>query len=106
VVIIHVHDDHVGGTVTDDGAAAFPTPATLVRPPQPGVAGGARPAQLREPGLATGPDDDVEVALRACRLLIGELVDSGRVLAPPRFAEPFGRLVSEGPAGVGWLPLA
>jgi hypothetical protein len=25
------------------------------------------PAQLREPGLATGPDDDVEVALRARR---------------------------------------
>jgi hypothetical protein len=34
-------------------------------------------------------------------------VDSGRVLAPPHFAEPFGRLVSEAPAGgVGWLPLA
>ena len=65
------------------------------------------PAQLREPGLATGPDDDVEVALRARRRLIGELVDSGRVLAPPHFDEPLGRLVSEAPAGgVGWLPLA
>jgi hypothetical protein len=60
------------------------------------------PAQLREPGLATGPDDDVEVALRARRRLIGELVDSGRVLAPPHFAEPFGRLVSEAPAGCRW----
>jgi hypothetical protein len=39
--------------------------------------------------------------------LIGELVTSGRVLAPPHFVEPFGRLVSEAPAGgVGWLPLA
>jgi hypothetical protein len=65
----------------------------------PGAAAGA--------GLATGPDDDVEVVLRARRRLIGELVDSGRVLAPPHFDEPFGRLVSEAPAGgVGWLPLA
>jgi hypothetical protein len=63
------------------------------------------PAQLREPGLATGPDD-IEVALRVRRRLIGELVGSGRVLAPPHFDEPFGRLVSEAPAGgVGWLPL-
>ena len=65
------------------------------------------PAQLREPGLATGTGDDVEVALRARRRLIGELVDSGRVLAPPHFAEPFGRLVSEGPSGgIAWLPMA
>lgn len=59
------------------------------------------------PAWRPGPDDDVEVALRARRRLIGELVDSGRVLAPPHFDERFGRLVSEAPAGgVGWLPLA
>jgi hypothetical protein len=64
-------------------------------------------AQIRQPGLATGPDDDVQVALRARRRLLGELVDSGRVLAPPHFAEPFGRLVSDGPGGgIGWLPMA
>ena len=63
-------------------------------------------AQLRQPGLTTGPDD-VQVALRARWRLLGELVDSGRVLAPPYFAEPFGRLVSERPGGgIGWLPLA
>jgi hypothetical protein len=34
-------------------------------------------------------------------------VDSGRVLAPPHVAEPFGRLVSEGPGGgIGWLAMA
>jgi hypothetical protein len=57
--------------------------------------------------LATGPDDDVQVALRARWLLLGELVDSGRVLAPPYFAEPFGCLGSEGPGGgISWLPMA
>jgi hypothetical protein len=43
----------------------------------------------------------------ACSRASSRPVDSGRVLAPPHFAEPFGRLVSEAPAGgVGWLPLA
>jgi len=63
-------------------------------------------AQLRQPGLATGP---TTTSRSPCgrRRLLGELVDSGRVLAPPHFAEPFGRLVSEGPSGgIAWLPMA
>jgi hypothetical protein len=40
------------------------------------------------------------------RMLIAELVDSGRVLAPAHFAEPFGRVVSDGPAGgIRWVPV-
>jgi hypothetical protein len=40
------------------------------------------------------------------RRLIAELVDSDQVLAPAHFAEPFGRLVSDGPTGrISWLPI-
>ena len=40
------------------------------------------------------------------RRLIAELVDTDRVLAPAHFAEPFGRVVSDGPAGrISWLPI-
>jgi glyoxylase-like metal-dependent hydrolase (beta-lactamase superfamily II) len=64
------------------------------------------PAQLQQPELATGLDEDVEGALRMRRMLLGELVDSDRVLAPTHFAEPFGRVVSDGPAGtVSWVPI-
>jgi glyoxylase-like metal-dependent hydrolase (beta-lactamase superfamily II) len=64
------------------------------------------PAQLRQPELAGGPDDDPETAGRARRGLIAELVDSDRLLAPAHFAEPFGRLVSDGPAGqISWQPI-
>jgi glyoxylase-like metal-dependent hydrolase (beta-lactamase superfamily II) len=63
------------------------------------------PAQLQRPELATGPDEDAEGALRVRRRLLAELVDSDRVLAPSHFAEPFGRVVSDGPAGgVSWVP--
>ena len=65
------------------------------------------PAQLRQPELAGGPDDDPETAGRARRGLIAELVDSDRLLAPAHFAEPFGRLVSDGPAGqISWRPIS
>ena len=175
VVLTHVHDDHIGGTVTDEGAPAFPNARYVVnridrdwqeerarrtdddraiwerllaplesrgalhavdgddqvipgiharhRPGHtPGhqvvevrdggasllVSGDAinHPAQLRQPELATGPDEDVEGALRMRRTLLGDLVDSDRVLAPAHFAEPFGRLVSDGPAGaISWVPV-
>jgi glyoxylase-like metal-dependent hydrolase (beta-lactamase superfamily II) len=175
VVLTHVHDDHIGGTVTPDGGPAFPNARyvinrveldwleelagtseedraiwdRLLAPLQsggmlqaidgdhevlPGIStrhlpghtpghqvvqvsdGGAslllsgdainHPAQLQQPELATGPDDDVEGALRARRKLLAELVDSDGMLAPAHFAEPFGRLVSDGPAGgVSWVPI-
>jgi hypothetical protein len=59
-----------------------------------------------EPELATGPDEDVEGALRRRRILLAELVDTDRVLAPSHFAEPFGGVVSDGPAGaIRWVPI-
>jgi glyoxylase-like metal-dependent hydrolase (beta-lactamase superfamily II) len=64
------------------------------------------PAQLQQPELANGLDEDAETATRVRRRLIAELVDTDRVLAPSHFAEPFGRVVSDGPAGrIRWLPL-
>jgi glyoxylase-like metal-dependent hydrolase (beta-lactamase superfamily II) len=175
VVITHVHDDHIGGTVTAEGEPAFPNARYLINRIElewlqdlaqeagedqvvwdrllaplmsrgvlqavdgayeatPGIRtrhlpghtpghqvvhvsdGGAslllsgdainHPAQLHEPELAIGPDDDAETATTARRTLIAELVDSGRVLAPAHFAEPFGRLVSDRPAGpVRWVPV-
>jgi hypothetical protein len=57
--------------------------------------------------MASGPDNDPETASTVRRRLIAELVDSDRVLAPAHFAEHFGRLVSDGPAGrISWLPIA
>lgn len=175
VVITHVHDDHIGGTVTDLGEPAFPNARYLVNridldwqeelarhsdedqaiwdgllsplrskglvqavdgthEVMPGIQtrhvpghtpghqvvvvsdGGAslllsgdainHPAQLQELGLGGGPDEDAETARRLRRMLIDELVDSDRVLAPSHFAEPFGRVVSDGPAGgITWVPL-
>ena len=175
VVLTHVHDDHVGGTVTADGEPAFPNARYVVNRieldwleelaqkfdedraiwdrllaplrsvgvlqaidgaheitrgirtrPFPGHTpghqvvdvgdGGAslllsgdainHPAQLLEPELAGGPDDDPETASTMRRRLIAELVDSDQVLAPAHFAEPFGRLVSDGPTGrISWLPI-
>ncbi len=65
------------------------------------------PAQLHEPELGTGPDEDVETAIQSRRMLIGELLDSDCMMAPAHFAEPFGRVVSDGPSGrVAWIPLA
>ena len=175
VVLTHVHDDHIGGTVTAQGEPAFQNARYLVNRIDlawqeelaqrfdedraiwdrllaplrsrgvlqaidgdheitqgvrarhlPGHTpghqvvqvsdGGAslllsgdainHPAQLRQPELAGGPDDDPETAGRARRGLIAELVDSDRLLAPAHFAEPFGRLVSDGPAGqISWQPV-
>lgn len=175
VVLTHVHDDHIGGTVTAAGEPAFPNARYVINRVEldwleelarksdedqviwnqllaplksrgvlqaidgdhevaqgigtrhlPGHTpghqvvevsdGGAslllsgdainHPAQLRQPELATGSDEDVEGALWARRMLLGELVDSDRVLAPSHFAEPFGRVVSDGPAGgVSWVPI-
>jgi hypothetical protein len=39
------------------------------------------------------------------RRLIAELVASSRPLAPPHFAEPFGRLVADPAGGARWVPL-
>jgi glyoxylase-like metal-dependent hydrolase (beta-lactamase superfamily II) len=64
------------------------------------------PAQLQQPELASGPDNDPETASLVRRRLIAELVDSDRVLAPAHFAEPFGRLVSDRPGRNSWLPIA
>jgi glyoxylase-like metal-dependent hydrolase (beta-lactamase superfamily II) len=175
VVLTHVHDDHIGGTVTADGEPAFPnaryvvnridlewqeelarkseedraiwdrllaplksrgvlqaidgdhevaqgigtrhlpghTPGHQVVQVSDGgasllLSGDAisHPAQLQRPELATGPDEDVEAALGARRMLLGELVDSDRVLAPAHFAEPFGHLVADRAAGgVSWVPI-
>jgi glyoxylase-like metal-dependent hydrolase (beta-lactamase superfamily II) len=175
VVITHVHDDHIGGTVTADGEPAFPnaryminridldwlealaqetdedravwdmflaplasrgvlqaidgahevapgirtrhlpghTPGHQVVHVEDGEAslllsGDAinHPAQLQEPGLATGPDEDAETAAAARRILIDELLDTNRVLAPTHFAEPFGHVVSDGTVGrISWVPL-
>jgi glyoxylase-like metal-dependent hydrolase (beta-lactamase superfamily II) len=175
VVVTHAHDDHIGGTVTAEGAPAFPNARYVINRVEldwlenlartsdedraiwdrllaplrswgvlqaidgdhevaPGIStrhlpghtpghqvvevsdGGAslllsgdainHPAQLRQPELAAGPDEDAEGAMQVRRMLLAELVDSGRVLAPAHFAEPFGRLVSDGPAGgVSWVPV-
>jgi glyoxylase-like metal-dependent hydrolase (beta-lactamase superfamily II) len=175
VVLTHVHDDHIGGTVTAEGAPAFPNARYVINRIEldwleelarnsdedrivwdrllaplksggvlqaidgdhevaPGIGtrhlpghtpghqvvqvsdGGAsllvsgdaitHPAQLQQPELATGPDEDPEGAMRMRRLLLAELVDSDRVLAPAHFAEPFGRVVSDRPAGgVSWVPI-
>ena len=175
VVLTHVHDDHIGGTVTAEGAPAFPNARYVVnridrdrleelagktdedravwdrllapleswgalqavegdhqvlpgirarhRPGHtPGhqvvevsdgeasllLSGDAinHPAQLQQPELATGPDEDVEGALRMRRMLLAELLDTDRVLAPSHFAEPFGRVVSDRPAGaIRWVPV-
>jgi glyoxylase-like metal-dependent hydrolase (beta-lactamase superfamily II) len=175
VVMTHVHDDHIGGTVTAEGELAFPNARyvinrielewlqdrareageeqaiwdRLVAPLKsrgvlqavdgayevtPGVRtrhlpghtpghqvvdvsdGGAslllsgdafnHPAQLHEPELAIGPDEDAEAATTVRRMLLAETVDSGRVLAPAHFAEPFGRLVSQHRVGrISWVPL-
>jgi glyoxylase-like metal-dependent hydrolase (beta-lactamase superfamily II) len=174
VVISHVHDDHIGGTVTAAGDPAFPdarylinrvelewlrelAPKTdedqaiwdrLLAPlesrgvlqavdgacevapgirtrPLPGHTPGHQavqvsdgraslllsadafnhPAQLHDPDLATGPDEDAEAASSVRRRLLAELLDTDRLLAPAHFAEPFGRLVSERPAGrISWVP--
>jgi glyoxylase-like metal-dependent hydrolase (beta-lactamase superfamily II) len=81
--------------VSDGGAALLLSADTI-----------NHPAQLREPELTTGPDDDVEGASQARRMLIADLVDSGSVLAPAHFAEPFGHLVSGGRSGpIEWVPM-
>jgi glyoxylase-like metal-dependent hydrolase (beta-lactamase superfamily II) len=174
VVITHVHDDHVGGTVTAEGEPAFPNARYLVNRNDlewlealarendedravwellvaplrsrgvlqavdgdhavaPGIRirhlpghtpghqavhvedGGAslllsgdginHPAQLHEPELAGGPDEDPLAASRVRRELLAELVDSDCVLAPTHFGEPFGRVVSDGPGRVRWVPV-
>lgn len=64
------------------------------------------PAQLQEPDLATGPDEDAEAASAARRMLIEGLLDTDRVVAPTHLAEPFGRVVSDGPFGrIRWVPI-
>jgi glyoxylase-like metal-dependent hydrolase (beta-lactamase superfamily II) len=173
VVLTHVHDDHIGGTVTAEGEPAFPNARYVINridlgwleelaqtadedravwdmllaplksrgvlqaidgahEVAPGirtrhlpghtpghqvvhVADGAaslllsgdainHPAQLQEPELATGPDEDTEAANTVRRMLIDELSNTDRVLAPTHFAEPFGRVVSDGPAGrIRWV---
>jgi len=48
--------------------------------PQAMLSGDAinHPAQLQQPELATGPDEDAEGAMQVRRMLLAELVDSDR----------------------------
>jgi len=63
------------------------------------------PAQLHQPELVTGPDEDAEAAIQVRRRLIDELLDSDRVMAPAHFAEPVGRVVSDARVGrITWVP--
>jgi glyoxylase-like metal-dependent hydrolase (beta-lactamase superfamily II) len=64
------------------------------------------PAQLQEPELASGPDDDPEAASRVRRMLIAELVDTDCVLALTHFAQTLRAGGIHGPAGrIKWVPI-
>ena len=95
VVLTHVHDDHLAWQ--EELAQRFDEDRAIWD---------RLLAPLRSRGVLQAIDDDPETAGRARRGLIAELVDSDRLLAPAHFAEPFGRLVSDGPAGqVSWQPI-
>jgi glyoxylase-like metal-dependent hydrolase (beta-lactamase superfamily II) len=165
VVITHVHDDHIGGTCTEDRKPAFENARYLIHRADaewyresartdPGdqatwdlllgpiessgqlveiddafeLAPGIRtrhlpghtpghqgvelengtvpllitadtfnhPAQLDHPDWASTSDNDPEAATALRRVVLEELLENDRLIAPLHFAEPFGRAARDG----------
>ena len=61
------------------------------------------PAQLDHADWAGISDNDPDEATERRRVLLKELLDSGRLIAPSHLAEPFGRVVMDGDRVV-WRP--
>jgi len=61
------------------------------------------PAQLDQPDWAGGSDNDPEMASARRRELLQEMLETGRLIAPTHFAEPFGRVVADGDRVI-WRP--
>ena len=61
------------------------------------------PAQLDQPDWAGDSDNDPAAASALRRIMLEELLDTARLIAPSHFVEPFGTIVTD--AGrVVWRP--
>jgi glyoxylase-like metal-dependent hydrolase (beta-lactamase superfamily II) len=74
VVLTHVHDDHIGGTVLDDGSPAFPNARYLMHQADwDALDGSDEPEDLPYRDLLLGPLRDADAL---------DFVDDGHVIGP------------------------
>ncbi len=94
VVITHIHDDHIGGTVTREGTVTFPGAQHLIQ----------HPGQLACPDWSNLADEEPCVAAASRRAILSELaLRPNTIVAPTHFVEAFGTIGFID--GTVWLPL-